>query len=454
MKSINPLDGSIIKEYQEYSEQQVLEIIDRCHNEFFNWKQVNIDQRCQLLLKTKEQLLAEKNRLAHLMADEMGKRLVEGEAEIEKCAWLCEYYANNAKQFLKAISVQTDYNSSEIHFSPIGVVFAVMPWNYPFWQVFRFAVPNLVAGNVGVLKHASNVSACALEIEKIFRDSGFPEYCFKTLLMGSDKVETIIKNPKVRAVSLTGSTQAGKAIAQLAGQYLKKSVLELGGSDPYIILEDADLDLAVEKLSQSRLLNSGQSCIAAKRFIVIDKVHDDFVHKLKQQMSCKIMGSPKEPDVDLGPMARFDLRDELHEQVQASIQQGAKCILGGEVDSLSPGAFYPPTILINVKKGMKAYSEELFGPVASVIKVNSIEEAIEVANDSDFGLGAAIFSKDIEKAQIIAKNKIDSGACFVNDFVKSDPRLPFGGVKESGYGRELSQFGIHEFMNIKTVCVK
>ncbi|MCI5071538.1 NAD-dependent succinate-semialdehyde dehydrogenase [bacterium] len=454
MQSINPLNGDAIKSYEEFSDEKIEEIINTGHDQFLKWREVTLDQRCQMLFKVKERLLADKNKLAHLMTDEMGKTIAEGEAEIEKCAWVCEYYASRAKEFLKPLTVKTEFSSSEVYFSPIGLVLAIMPWNYPFWQVFRFAVPNLVAGNVAVLKHASNVSGCALAIEKIFKEAGYDEGCFKTLLVSSKKIKKIIENQKVRAVTLTGSTKAGKAVAELAGKNLKKTVLELGGSDPYIILNDADLDLAVKKSTESRLLNTGQSCIAAKRLIVMAEVYDEFMAKLKQEMSHKKMGDPKKQDTDIGPMARYDLRDELHKQVQESIEQGAQCILGGKIDSSNKGAFYPPTILTDVKKGMTAYSEELFGPVITVIKVNSVDEAINIANDSAYGLGSAIFSENIERAKTIATQKIDAGACFINDFVKSDPRLPFGGVKESGYGRELSEFGIREFMNKKTVCIK
>ena len=329
-----------------------------------------------------------------------------------------------------------------------------MPWNFPFWQVFRFAAPTLMAGNGAVLKHASNVPKSALVIQDVFEKAGFPKGLFKTLLVGSKAVKGIIEHEKIKGVTLTGSGQAGSAVASIAGKNIKKTVLELGGSDAYLILEDADLDEAVEACVTSRLLNSGQSCIGAKRFIVVEKVYDEFLKKLKNKMKAKKMGDPMKENTDIGPMARFDLRDELHEQVSQSIEDGAKAILGGKIPINRKGAFYPATILINVKKGMPAYDDELFGPVASVIKVANQAEAIKVANDSKFGLGAAVFTQDKKLGEYIATKELESGACFVNAFVRSDPRLPFGGIKTSGYGRELSKEGILEFLNTKTVYIK
>jgi succinate-semialdehyde dehydrogenase/glutarate-semialdehyde dehydrogenase len=325
-----------------------------------------------------------------------------------------------------------------------------MPWNFPFWQVFRFAAPALMAGNAGVLKHASNVSGCALAIEEVFRDAGFDKNLFRTLLISSKKVEHIINNSLVKAATLTGSTPAGKAVAEAAGKVLKKTVLELGGSDPYVVLEDADLEKTAETCATSRLINGGQSCIAAKRFIVVEKIYDKFLKLFTEKMKQKKMGDPSDDSNDIGPQARTDLRDQLHIQVEQSIEAGAEKVLGCEVPE-EPGAFYPPSILTNVSRGMPAYDEELFGPVAAVIKVKDEKEAVETANDSPFGLGAAVFTEDIEKGNRIAAEQLDAGCCFVNAFVKSDPRLPFGGIKESGYGRELSVFGIREFVNIKTV---
>ncbi len=376
----------------------------------------------------------------------------QGRAEIAKCAWVCDFYADRAESFLQPEPVETDASKSFVTFQPIGVVLAVMPWNFPFWQVFRFAAPALMAGNAGVLKHASNVPGCALAIEDVFTNAGFPENVFRTLLIGSKQVDAIIENPYVKAVTLTGSTPAGKAVASKAGEMLKKTVLELGGSDPYVILEDADLNSAVSTCVTSRLINSGQSCINAKRFVVVEPLREEFERIFVERMGEMEMGDPLDESTEVGPQARADLRDELHEQVRQSIKKGARCLLGGEVPD-GDGAYYPPTVLTDVTRGMPAYDEELFGPVAAIIRAKDEREAIAIANDSSFGLGAAVFTSDLAKGEQIASEEIEAGACFVNAFVKSDPRLPFGGVKESGYGRELSHYGIREFVNIKTVYV-
>jgi succinate-semialdehyde dehydrogenase/glutarate-semialdehyde dehydrogenase len=387
------------------------------------------------------------------MTQEMGKPIKDGRAEIQKCALVCDYYADNTERFLQPEVVETDGSKSFVTFRPLGVILAVMPWNFPFWQVFRFAAPAFMAGNACVLKHASNVPGSALAIEEVFRMATFPENLFRTLLIGSSQVDSVIENPLVKGVTLTGSTSAGKAVSRKAGEVIKKTVLELGGSDPYLILEDANLDEAVTACVTSKLINSGQSCISAKRFVVVESLRHRFEELFVEQMSAKKMGDPMEEDTAVGPLARYDLRDDLHKQVQDSIEKGAVCLLGGNVPK-SEGAFYDPTVLTNVKKGMPAYDEELFGPVAAIIPVKDEKEAINVANDSIFGLGAAVFTKDIARGERIAINELEAGCCFVNDFVKSDPRLPFGGVKESGYGRELSHYGIREFVNIKTVVIK
>jgi succinate-semialdehyde dehydrogenase/glutarate-semialdehyde dehydrogenase len=387
------------------------------------------------------------------MALEMGKPIAAGRAEIEKCVLACEYYAEHAEKMLQPEIIKTDARKSFVTFNPLGVILAIMPWNYPFWQVFRHAAPGLMAGNGVILKHASNVPGCAAAIEDIFKKAGFPEYLFQNFLISSQRVEDLIEHPTITAVTLTGSTTAGRAVAEKAGKMLKKTLLELGGSDPYLILEDADLDKTVEACVTSRLLNSGQSCIAAKRFVVVEAVRRQFEQMLVDQMQAKRMGDPLDEAVEIGPQARFDLRDDLHQQVIKSITKGAVCLLGGEIPE-DPGAFYPATVLGNVGKGMPAYEEEIFGPVAAVIPVKNEKEAVQVANDSSFGLGAAVFTRDTERGEHIAANHLEAGNCFVNAFVKSDPRLPFGGIKESGYGRELSHYGLKEFVNIKTVYIQ
>jgi len=383
----------------------------------------------------------------------MGKPVKDGRAEVEKCAWVCDFYAEQAAQFLLPEVVETEASRSFVTFQPLGVVLAVMPWNFPFWQVFRFAAPALMAGNAGVLKHASNVPGCALAIAEVFRRTGFPEHLFETLLIGSAQVDAVIEHPLVKAVTLTGSTPAGQAVASKAGAMVKKTVLELGGSDPYIILADADIEASVRTCAASRLINSGQSCIAAKRFIVVESIREQVEARFVTEMQTARMGDPLEEDTTMGPLARHDLRDDLHQQVQASIAKGAHCLLGGTIPE-GPGAFYPPTVLTHVRKGMPAYDEELFGPVAAIIAVPDEAEAIRVANDSIFGLGAAVFTQDKAKGERLAAQELEAGCCFVNTFVRSDPRLPFGGVKASGYGRELSHYGIKEFVNIKTVYVQ
>lgn len=455
LQSINPVNGKLIKKYTEDTDVIVSAKIEKAHKSWTKWKKTSFAERKELLLNTAKILRERKNKLAALMTAEMGKPTKEGISEIEKCALVCEYYAENGEQFLKDEIIKTDAKKSYVSFQPIGVVLAVMPWNFPFWQVFRFLAPGLLAGNCGVLKHASNVTGCAISIEDIIKKAGFPKGVFQTLLVGSKGVKNIIANPIIKAVTLTGSTEAGIQVAQQAGKHLKKTVLELGGSDAYIVLEDADLEEAAEICAQSRLLNNGQSCISAKRFIIIKKVEKEFINLLKVKMSEKKMGDPLNPETELGPMARKDLRDELHKQVLKNIQAGAKCIMGGKIpDMRGDHAFYEPTILTGIKKGMPAYSEEVFGPVASVISATDVENAVFIANDSFFGLGAAIFTQNIALGEKIAREDLQSGSCFVNSLVKSDPRLPFGGINQSGYGRELGLYGIHEFVNIKTVYIK
>jgi succinate-semialdehyde dehydrogenase/glutarate-semialdehyde dehydrogenase len=452
MKSINPTNGEVLKNYEQHSIEGAIGIVNSVDKSWHSWKNTSFDHRSQLMLNLASLLRAKRDELARLITLEMGKIISESRSEIEKCAWVCEYYAEYAESFLVNEPVSTDYPDSYISFRPLGVVLAVMPWNFPFWQVFRCAAPTLMAGNTLVLKHAGNVSGCSLAMEDLFREAGFPENAFRSILLPGSEMEPVVAHPAIRAVTLTGSTPAGRSLASLAGKYLKKSVLELGGSDPYIILEDADLDKAVRLCVTSRLLNAGQSCIAAKRFIVVEQVYTAFCDKFRTAMGEARYGDPFDEDVTMGPLARIDLRDEIHGQVLRSVEMGAVLSLGGKIPR-GKGAFYPPTILENVSPGMPAYSEELFGPVASIIRAHNEKEAVEIANDTDFGLGAAVFTKNLEKGRLLAEDLVDAGCCFVNDFVRSDPRLPFGGIGESGYGRELSSFGIREFVNVKTVVV-
>lgn len=450
---INPMTGELVKTYEEMAPEEVEQILKEVQNEFDKWRRTSFTHRKKLMMKAAQILLERKDDYAKLMAIEMGKPIQGGRVEVEKCASLCEYYAKNAEKFLEPELVKTDASKSYIAYQPLGIILAVMPWNFPFWQVFRFAVPALMAGNGGVLKHSSNVPGNALAIEEVFHQAGFPKNIFRTLLISSRQVDRVIENPIIKAVTLTGSGPAGRAVASKAGQMLKKTVLELGGSDPYIILEDANIEEAVFICVNSRLINSGQSCINAKRFIVVEKLLKKFEELYVFNMKSKKMGNPLHEDTVVGPQARVDLRNELHEQVKKSIEKGAKLLLGGDLPE-GNGAFYPPTVLTNVKPGMPAYDEELFGPVAAIIPVNDETEAIQVANDSAFGLGAAVFTKDVAKGEQIAREELEAGSCFINGFVKSDPRLPFGGIKESGYGRELSYSGIREFVNIKTIWMK
>ncbi len=453
INTISPVDGAVITEYREWAWKKVERVLLAADAAQREWRRTSFEDRAGHLKKAGEVLRKSAEQYAELMATEMGKPLAQGKAEVEKCASACDFYAEKGASFLSPEVVATDASKSFVVFEPLGVVLAVMPWNFPFWQVFRFAAPALMAGNAGLLKHASNVFGCALAIEEIFRAAGFPKDLFRSVLVGSKRVKKVIQHPVVKAVTLTGSTPAGKAVAAQAGALIKKTVLELGGSDPYVVLEDADLDLTVETCVNSRLINTGQSCISAKRFIVVRSVLQQFTDRYVALMRQKKSGRPLEPGIDLGPMARVDLRDQLHDQVQRSVAQGAKLLLGGTVAG-GIGAFYPPTVLGGVKPGMPAYDEELFGPVAAIIEAEDEKDAIRIANDTSFGLGAAVFTRDTARGERIAKEELQAGLCFVNAFVKSDPRLPFGGIKESGYGRELSSFGIREFVNIKTVWVK
>jgi succinate-semialdehyde dehydrogenase / glutarate-semialdehyde dehydrogenase len=451
--SINPATDEPIRHYELLTPAEVRRIVAAVDRAGRSWRRVSFAERATHLRAVAQVLRGRAAEFGRLMAEEMGKPVAAGRGEAEKCAWACDYYAENAERFLKREDVTTDASASFVTFQPLGVVLAVMPWNFPFWQVFRFAAPALMAGNTAVLKHASNVPGCALAIEEVFQQAGLPADVFRTLLIDSKTVRLVIRNPHVHAVTLTGSTEAGRSIAEQAGKVLKKTVLELGGSDPYVILEDADIEAAAATCATSRLINSGQSCIAAKRFIVVESVREEFEQRFIEHLRAARVGNPLSEETTLGPLARRDLRDELHAQVRRSIDAGARLLLGGEIPA-GVGAYYPPTVLTDVKPGMPAFDEELFGPVAAIVPVKDERAAIRMANDSLFGLGAAVFTRDVARGERIAATELEAGCCFVNDFVKSDPRLPFGGIKQSGYGRELSHFGIREFVNIKSVWVK
>ena len=449
---LNPATGERVRTYETLSEAELDAALGRAQLAFRAWRNRSGDERAAPIRAAARILRERAREWAVLMAEEMGKPVSEGCAEAEKCASVCEYYAEHAAAFLADKHVETEAARSFVTYQPLGVVLAVMPWNFPFWQVFRFAAPTLMAGNAAVLKHASNVPGCALAIEEILATAGLPEGVFQTLLIETNQVEPIIRDARIAAVTLTGSTEAGRAVGSAAGRALKKSVLELGGSDPYVIFADANLDAAVEACAQSRMINGGQSCIAAKRFVVVPEIRNAFESGLVARLKQVRMGDPLDPTTTLGPQARVDLRDELHEQVVKSIELGATKLLGGEVPARA-GAYYPPTVLTDVRAGMPAYAEELFGPVAAIIPVANEEEALRVANDSSFGLGASVFTRDVERGEAIARTELEVGCSFVNTFVRSDPRLPFGGIKTSGYGRELGEHGILEFVNIKTVYV-
>lgn len=451
MISMNPATGEVTGTFSTYDTVQVMDIVQSVHQAWQSWRLVALQERSALLRSVAHQLRMRSEELARMMALEMGKPITEGRAEIEKCALVCEYYAQQAPAMLADQSVASDASRSYVAFRPLGVVLAVMPWNFPFWQVFRFAAPALMAGNTALLKHSSNVPRCALVIEELFAEAGFPSNVFRTLLVGSAGVDAVVDHPCVRAVTLTGSELAGRKVAARAGQMLKKTVLELGGSDPFIVTPGADLALAAQVGARSRCLNSGQSCIAAKRFIVCDEVHEEFLGLFSDAMANLVVGDPLAETTQVGPQARGDLRDALHQQVQASVAAGARLVLGGQALD-RPGFFYAPTILAEVRAGIPAYHEELFGPVASVIRVTDIEQAIAVANDTPYGLGGSVWDRDAARAEALA-GRIEAGAVFINGMVKSDPRLPFGGIKDSGYGRELSLYGLMEFVNIQSVWI-
>ena len=451
--SINPATGASLSTYPEMELDEAFHIIEKSNTIFKTWRKTSFDTRAMCMKAAAEKLRSNKRSLALLMTREMGKPIQQAQDEIEKCAWVCEYFAECSENFLKPEFIKTGADKSYIAYEPLGVILGIMPWNFPFWQVFRAAVPALMAGNSMVLKHASNVPGCALAIESIFKEAGFPENLFRTLLITSESALSFIESPQIKGVTLTGSTAAGKSVGAKAGQFLKKCVLELGGCDPYIILEDANIEETAAICVTSRLLNAGQSCIAAKRFIVVEKQREHFEKHFIEHMKSAVLGDPLDEKTTVGPLARLDLREALHKQVLESLEKGAKCLLGGQIPE-EPGAFYPPTILTNVTKGMPAYDQELFGPVAVLMVAKDEQEAIQIANDTSYGLGAAVFTQDLVRGETIALKELDAGSCFVNAQVRSDPRLPFGGIKESGFGRELSHIGIKEFTNCKTVFIK
>jgi len=450
--SVNPATGEKLQSYAGSTPRESLTALRQGEEEWATWRRTSFPNRAALLRGLAGLLRKEADEHARLMALEMGKPLAAGRAEVEKCAWVCDYYAEQGETFLAPEPVQTDASRSYVAYRPLGPILAVMPWNFPYWQVIRFAAPALMAGNVVVLKHASNVPGCALRLGELFREAGFPDGVFQTLLLDRGQMGRLIRHPAIRGVTLTGSVAAGRDVARMAGRKLKKTVLELGGSDPYLILADADVEAAAEACAHSRLLNAGQSCISAKRFIVVDEVRKPFEEALTRRMEATRTGDPLDPEVEMGPQARGDLRDQVHDQVRRSLEKGATLLLGGEVPA-GRGFFYPPTVLTDVRRGMPAYEEEVFGPVAAVIPVRDTAEAVEVANDSPFGLGAAVFTRHVEKGERLAREELEAGSCFVNTFVRSDPRLPFGGIGDSGHGRELGRHGILEFVNTKTVYV-
>jgi len=452
IQTINPATEELLQSYKLLTNEQANTAINAAHTSYLAWRQTAFSQRSQCMLAIAALLREKQDDYALLMAREMGKPITAGKAEIEKCAWVCEHFAENAEAYLAPRSIKTEMEKSLVCYQPLGVVFAIMPWNFPFWQVFRFAAPTLMAGNAAILKHAPISTGTGQAIADLFLAAGFPANLFQHLPIDNAGAAAVIAHDKIVAVTLTGSERAGSTVAANATSHLKKVVLELGGNDPYLILADADLDLAARCVAASRLNNTGQVCIAAKRTIVVQNVLDEFINKIKIQAQTYKMGDPLDIATNFGPMARKDLRATLHQQVMESKQQGAKLILGGDIPDRQ-GYYYPVTILTDVRPGMPAFDEELFGPVIAIITADNEQHAIELANQSRYGLGAAVFTRDLVRGERIAMHEIECGACFVNAFVASDPRLPFGGIKRSGFGRELSREGIMEFVNTKTVAI-
>lgn len=448
LQSINPFNESLLAEFSEHDAKTVERKIDTAANAFRSWKRQTFSERAVFIKRAGEVLRRKKNEYAAVMSREMGKVLAESEGEIEKCAKACDYFAENAEKFLRDQIIDTEASKSLVAFQPLGPVLAIMPWNFPFWQVFRFAATSLMAGNVGLLKHASNVTQCSLAIEEVFREAGCPEGVFQSLLIGSKQVESVIAHPHVAAVTLTGSEYAGTQVAAAAGKNLKKTVLELGGSDPFIVLADADLELTARVARESRMQNAGQSCIAAKRFIVVKSVRDAFIERFTREVASLRQGDQLDRSTTVGPLARVDLATDLEKQMNASVAAGAKIISGGQ----RRGANMQPTILDGVTPGMPAFDEETFGPLAAVVTAEDEQQAIDIANHNRYGLGASVWTRDRDRGERVAR-EIESGCVFVNSLMRSDQRLPFGGIKKSGYGRELSELGIKEFTNAKTIYV-
>ncbi|MBA2656875.1 MAG: NAD-dependent succinate-semialdehyde dehydrogenase [Tatlockia sp.] len=453
IRTICPTTEAVLQEYLILNEEEIAAQIDAGHLTYKVWRTSTFTQRKQPMLKMAEILRKKRDELAVLIANEMGKPIKAGRAEIEKCAWLCEHYAEEAEHYLKARIIKTDMKKTMVCYQPLGIIFAIMPWNFPFWQVFRFAVPTIMAGNAAILKHAAISTGAGQQIAQLFLEAGFPDHLFQHFIVDNNLAAKVIANKNIAAVTLTGSERAGSSVAAAAATYLKKAVLELGGNDPYLVLADADLDLAAQCIVDSRLNNCGQVCIAAKRVIAVEPIHEALVIKIHKLMANYKMGNPLDETTNLGPMARGDLRTTLHEQVVKSVSSGAKLIVGGEIPK-TKGFYYPPTLLTNVHQGMPAFDEELFGPVISVVTASDESEAIYLANQSQYGLGAAVFTQDLARGEYLAQHEIEAGTCFVNALVVSDPRVPFGGIKRSGFGRELSQEGILEFVNTKTVAIK
>jgi succinate-semialdehyde dehydrogenase/glutarate-semialdehyde dehydrogenase len=450
---VDPATGEPGRTYDGHTLAEAHAITARARAAFEAWRATPMEARAQHMKQAARVLRARAAEFAELMTSEMGKLHADGLAEIEKCAFNCDYFADHAAEFLARRPADLGGPKAFVTYNPLGVVLAVMPWNFPFWQVFRFAAPTLMAGDAAVLKHASNVPGSALAIEQVFREAGFPEDLFRTLLIPGRDVRAMIEDRNVAAVTLTGSVPAGRAVAEAAGASLKKVVLELGGSDAYVVLEDADIDQAATVCAAARMVNGGQSCIAGKRFIVVAAVREAFERALVEKLSAYRIGDPRDPATKLGPLVSVEARDEIHDQVQESLQAGARLLLGGEIPD-RPGAWYPATVLTGVAAGQPAFDEEIFGPVAAIIEASDEADAVRIANDSEFGLGSAVLTRDLARGERIAAEALEAGMSFVNANVRSDPRLPFGGVKHSGYGRECSDFGIHEFVNVKSVLVQ